>query len=62
VNYGQGVYERLMRIGDVEFTTAGTDESNFVFAGVDQPEQVVQQVEHATPLLSGLQGETEPGN
>jgi uncharacterized membrane protein YdbT with pleckstrin-like domain len=62
VNYGQGVYERLMRIGDVEFTTAGTDESNFVFAGVAQPEQVVQQVEHATPLLSGLQGEAEPGN
>ncbi|MGA6947319.1 MAG: PH domain-containing protein [Solirubrobacterales bacterium] len=62
VNYGQGVYERLMRIGDVEFTTAGTDESNFVFAGVDQPEEVVQQVEHATPLLSGLQGEAEPGN
>ena len=62
VNYGQGVYERLMRIGDVEFTTAGTDESNFVFAGVAQPEQVVQQVEHATPLLSGLQGEAEPRN
>jgi uncharacterized membrane protein YdbT with pleckstrin-like domain len=60
VNYDQGVYERLMRIGDVEFTTAGTDESNFVFAGVAQPEQVVQQVEHATPLLSGLQGEPEP--
>jgi len=60
VNYDQGVYERLMRIGDVEFTTAGTDESNFVFAGVAQPEQVVQQVEQATPLLSGLQGEAEP--
>ena len=60
VNYNQGVYERLMQVGDVEFTTAGTDESNFVFAGVAQPEQVVQQVEHATPLLSGLQGEPEP--
>ena len=60
VNYDQGVYERIMRIGDVEFTTAGTDESNFVFAGVAQPEQVVQQVEQATPLLSGLQGEAEP--
>ena len=60
VNYNQGVYERLMQIGDVEFTTAGTDESNFVFAGVSQPEQVVQQVEHATPVLSGLQGEAEP--
>jgi uncharacterized membrane protein YdbT with pleckstrin-like domain len=62
VNYDQGVYERFMQIGDVEFTTAGTDESNFVFAGVAQPEQVVQQVEHATPVLSGLQGEAEPGN
>ncbi len=62
VNYTQGVYERAMQIGDVEFTTAGTDESNFVFAGVAQPEQVVQQVEHATPVLSGLQGEAEPQN
>jgi uncharacterized membrane protein YdbT with pleckstrin-like domain len=61
VNFNQGVYERIMQIGDVEFTTAGTDESNFVFAGVAQPEEVVQNVEHATPLLSGLQGEAEPG-
>jgi uncharacterized membrane protein YdbT with pleckstrin-like domain len=59
VNYDQGVYERVMQIGDVEFTTAGTDESNFVFAGVAQPEQVVQNVEKATPILSGLQGEPE---
>jgi uncharacterized membrane protein YdbT with pleckstrin-like domain len=60
VNFNQGVYERIMQIGDVEFTTAGTDESNFVFAGVAQPEEVVQNVEQATPLLSGLQGEAEP--
>jgi uncharacterized membrane protein YdbT with pleckstrin-like domain len=60
VNYNQGVYDRAMQLGDVEFTTAGTDESNFVFAGVAQPEQVVQQVEHATPVLAGLQGEAEP--
>ena len=59
VNYNQGVYERIMQIGDVEFTTAGTDESNFVFAGVAQPEEVVQNVEQATPILSGLQGEPE---
>ena len=59
VNFGQGVYERIMQIGDVEFTTAGTDESNFVFAGVAQPEQVVKNVERATPTLSGLQGEAE---
>lgn len=59
VNFNQGVYERVMQIGDVEFTTAGTDESNFVFAGVAQPEEVVQNVEKATPILSGLQGEPE---
>ena len=62
VNFNQGVYERVMQIGDVEFTTAGTDESNFVFAGVGQPEQVVQNVEKATPILSGLQGEAEPNS
>jgi uncharacterized membrane protein YdbT with pleckstrin-like domain len=60
VNYNQGIYERVMQIGDVEFVTAGTDESNFVFAGVAQPEEVTRQVEQATPILSGLQGEAEP--
>jgi uncharacterized membrane protein YdbT with pleckstrin-like domain len=48
VNFNQGVYERIMQIGDVEFTTAGTEESNFVFAGVAQPEEVVEQVDQAT--------------
>ena len=62
VNYNQGVYERMVQIGDVEFTTAGTDESNFVFAGVASPEQVVQEVERATPILTGLQGESEPSS
>jgi uncharacterized membrane protein YdbT with pleckstrin-like domain len=48
VNFTQGVYERIMQIGNVEFTTAGTEESNFVFAGVGQPEEVVEQVDQAT--------------
>lgn len=51
-NFTQNVYERIMQVGDVEFTTAGTEESNFVFAGVAQPEEVVQKVDvatHATP-------------
>jgi uncharacterized membrane protein YdbT with pleckstrin-like domain len=48
VNFNQGVYERIMQIGDVEFTTAGTEESNFVFAGVAEPEDVVEQVDRAT--------------
>jgi uncharacterized membrane protein YdbT with pleckstrin-like domain len=48
VNFTQGVYERVMQIGNVEFDTAGTEESNFVFAGVGQPEHVVEQVDRAT--------------
>jgi uncharacterized membrane protein YdbT with pleckstrin-like domain len=59
VNYNQGVYERIMQIGDVDFDTAGTDDSNFVFAGVAQPEQVVEQVDRATNIVSGLGGEAE---
>jgi membrane protein YdbS with pleckstrin-like domain len=61
VNYTQGVYERIMQIGNVDFDTAGTDDSDFVFEGVAQPEQVVQQVERATPIISGLQGEAQQG-
>jgi uncharacterized membrane protein YdbT with pleckstrin-like domain len=59
VNYNQGVYERVMQIGDVDFDTAGTDDSNFVFAGVAEPEQVVEQVDRATHIVTGLGGEAE---
>jgi uncharacterized membrane protein YdbT with pleckstrin-like domain len=59
VNFNQGVYERIMQIGDVDFDTAGTDDSNFVFAGVAQPEQVVEQVDRATHIVTGLGGEAE---
>jgi uncharacterized membrane protein YdbT with pleckstrin-like domain len=61
VNFNQGVYERIMQIGDVDFDTAGTDDSNFVFAGVAQPEQVVEQVDRATHIVTGLGGEAESG-
>jgi len=59
VNFGQSVYERIMQIGNVEFTTAGTEESNFVFAGVSQPEQVVEKVDRATHVVTGLDGGAE---
>jgi uncharacterized membrane protein YdbT with pleckstrin-like domain len=59
VNYTQSVYERVMQIGDIDFDTAGTDDSDFVFAGVAQPEQVVEQVDRATHIVTGLAGETE---
>jgi uncharacterized membrane protein YdbT with pleckstrin-like domain len=59
VNFNQGVYERVMQIGDVDFDTAGTDDSNFIFRGVAQPEEVVEQVDRATHIVTGLEGEAE---
>ena len=59
VNYAQGAVERVLQVGNVDFDTAGTDDSDFTFYGVADPEQVVQHVERATPILSGLQGESE---
>jgi uncharacterized membrane protein YdbT with pleckstrin-like domain len=59
VNYTQGVFERVLQVGNVDFDTAGTDDSDFTFYGVAQPEQVVQHVEQATPIVTDLQGEAE---
>jgi uncharacterized membrane protein YdbT with pleckstrin-like domain len=55
VNYNQGVLQRVLQIGDVDFDTAAGDDYNFVFAGVAQPEDVVHQVDRAT-RLSGDDG------
>jgi uncharacterized membrane protein YdbT with pleckstrin-like domain len=63
VNYRQSVYQRIMQIGDVDFDTAATDDYNFVFAGVANPEEVVHRVDQATGASSagthGL-GEAQP--
>ena len=43
------MFQRLMQIGDVDFDTAANDpDGDFVFAGVAQPEEVVDKVHHAT--------------
>jgi len=61
VNYTQSVYQRLMQIGDVDFDTAATDDYNFVFAGVADPEDVVHRVDQATGAsASGTHGLGEP--
>jgi uncharacterized membrane protein YdbT with pleckstrin-like domain len=63
VNFSQSVYQRLMQIGDVDFDTAATDDYNFVFAGVADPDQVVHRVDQATGASAagrhGL-GEAQP--
>jgi uncharacterized membrane protein YdbT with pleckstrin-like domain len=55
VNYTQSVFQRLLQVGDVDFDTAGTDDSGFVFAGVAQPEQIVEKVDRETHGDAGLE-------
>ncbi len=64
VNYRQSMFQRIMQIGDVDFDTAATNpDGDFVFAGVAQPERVVDRVHHATePLASGPQGRSGLGD
>ena len=47
VNYNQSVLDRIFGVGTVDFDTAGTDDSEFKFEWVDEPEQVVRAVDHA---------------
>jgi uncharacterized membrane protein YdbT with pleckstrin-like domain len=47
VNITQSVVERILQVGTVDFDTAGTDDSEFSFVGVAQPEHVMQAVEQA---------------
>ena len=48
VNYHQGVFQRILQIGDVDFDTAAGDDYNFTFAGVAEPADVVHSVDQAT--------------
>jgi uncharacterized membrane protein YdbT with pleckstrin-like domain len=47
VNTDQSVLERVLRVGTVDFDTAGTDDSDFTFAGVSSPSRVVEAVDRA---------------
>jgi uncharacterized membrane protein YdbT with pleckstrin-like domain len=47
VNTEQSFFERLMQVGTVDFDTAGTDDSEFKFVGVANPEEVVRAVDKA---------------
>jgi uncharacterized membrane protein YdbT with pleckstrin-like domain len=48
VNYDQSMLQRLLQVGDVDFDTAAGDDYNFIFAGVANPDEVVEQVDRAT--------------
>jgi uncharacterized membrane protein YdbT with pleckstrin-like domain len=47
VNTSQSVLERFLQVGTVDFDTAGTGDSDFKFAGVEDPEDVVAAVDRA---------------
>jgi uncharacterized membrane protein YdbT with pleckstrin-like domain len=47
VNTKQSVLERMLQVGTVDFDTAGTGDSDFKFAGVEDPEEVVAAVDRA---------------
>jgi uncharacterized membrane protein YdbT with pleckstrin-like domain len=47
VNTEQSFFERIMQVGTVDFDTAGTDDSEFRFVGVANPEEVVRAVDRA---------------
>lgn len=47
VNTSQSPVERLLRVGRVDFDTAGTDDSSFTFEGIADPEMIVAAVDQA---------------
>jgi len=47
VNTNQTFVSRLLRVGTVDFDTAGTDDSDFTFIGVGDPARVVEAVDRA---------------
>jgi uncharacterized membrane protein YdbT with pleckstrin-like domain len=47
VNTDQRFFDRVLRVGTVDFDTAGTDDSDFTFRGIANPDEVVAAVDRA---------------
>jgi uncharacterized membrane protein YdbT with pleckstrin-like domain len=47
VNTRQSVLERMLRVGTVDFDTAGSADFDFAFRGVSDPRQIVRTVDRA---------------
>ena len=47
VNTDQSLLDRILRVGTVDFDTAGTDDSEFRFVGIASPDDVVAAVDRA---------------
>jgi uncharacterized membrane protein YdbT with pleckstrin-like domain len=57
VNSRQTLLERMLRVGTVDFDTAGSADFDFAFRGVGEPRQIVRTVDRA---LHELQHTTDP--
>src|SRR3954470_3707441 len=53
VNTDQSLLQRMLRIGTVDFDTAGTDDSDFTFRGIADPSSVVAAVDRAQRVGAG---------
>ncbi|MEA2249063.1 MAG: hypothetical protein QOH46_3592 [Solirubrobacteraceae bacterium] len=53
VNTGQSFFERILRVGTVDFDTAGTEDSDFTFHGIANPDAVVAAVDRAVRRSAG---------
>jgi uncharacterized membrane protein YdbT with pleckstrin-like domain len=60
VNATQSMFERLLRIGTVDFDTAASSEYDFKFRGVEAPQQIVRTVDEALQHLQEAQSYTGP--
>ena len=47
MNTNQSFIDRILHVGTVDFDTAGTDDSEFRFLAINEPDGVVAAVDHA---------------
>jgi uncharacterized membrane protein YdbT with pleckstrin-like domain len=59
VNTAQSVLDRVLRVGKVDFDTAGTDDSDFTFDGVSSPSRVVEAVDRAQHAAARAEQDTQ---
>ncbi len=60
VNTEQSFVERILQVGSVDFDTAGTDDSDFTFSGVANPEEIVAAVDGAQRAAASAAGSGAP--
>ena len=54
VNTEQSLRDRVLRVGTVDFDTAGSDDSEFRFVGIANPGEVVTAVDRAQRAATGV--------